>query len=157
MCITQPSFYKWRNTPCCWTYKWVQIYKTCWFEFDSLLTWQEGLVSVLLLVTAPFRKQCNFGNIYGSTPACNIDKMQSTMFVNGMSIKNKICSYQRCSIFTAGALTTRFQSDDKSNCSTENQPRTETKGWVMEGNCFNPKLSSRRLSGTDHMHLDYWL
>ena len=29
-------------------------------SFDSLLTWPVGLVSVLFLVTAPFRKQNNF-------------------------------------------------------------------------------------------------
>ena len=33
LCIAQANFYKWKNTSCHWTYKWVQIYKTCWFEF----------------------------------------------------------------------------------------------------------------------------
>ena len=33
MCIIQSSFYEWIDTPCHWTYKRIQIYKTCWFEF----------------------------------------------------------------------------------------------------------------------------
>ena len=33
-------------------------------SFDNLLTWQEGLASVLFLVTAPFRKQNNFSARY---------------------------------------------------------------------------------------------
>ena len=32
MCKTQPSYNKLGNTPCRWTYTWLQIYKTCWFE-----------------------------------------------------------------------------------------------------------------------------
>ena len=56
--------------------------------------------------------------------------MQSTMFVNGMSIRN-ICSYRRCSIFTGGIPTTRFQSDDKSNSSTQNLPKLKPRdGWL---------------------------
>ena len=43
MCITLPRFYKWRNTPCHWTYKWVQIYKTRWFQFWQTSDLPRGL------------------------------------------------------------------------------------------------------------------
>ena len=33
-------------------------------SFGSLLTWQEGLASVLFLVTTPFRKETNFSTRY---------------------------------------------------------------------------------------------
>ena len=33
-------------------------------SFNSLLSWQEGLVSVLFLVIAPFRKQNDFSPSY---------------------------------------------------------------------------------------------
>ena len=57
-------------------------------SFDSLLTGQEGFVSVRLIVTAPFRKQRHFSQIFGSGSARNIDKMQSIVFLEGLSIEN---------------------------------------------------------------------
>ena len=79
-------------------------------SFDNLLTWQEDLVRVLFLVTAPFRKQNHFGKIYGSIPTAR--------HVCKRHVNRKASNYQRCSIFTASALTTRFQSCDKSTCRT---------------------------------------
>ena len=35
---------KWRKTYCHWTYKWVWIYKTCWFEFNQPSDLTSGLV-----------------------------------------------------------------------------------------------------------------
>ena len=61
------------------------------------------MASVLFLVTAPFRKQNNFcGKIYDSIPSRNIDEMQSTMFVNGMSIEKFAAT--RDALFSQGAL-----------------------------------------------------
>ena len=59
-------------------------------------------MSVMFLVTAPFRKQNIFDKIYGSTPARSIDEMQSTMFVNGMSIEKFAAT--RDALFSQGVL-----------------------------------------------------
>ena len=73
------------------------------FSFDSLLTWQEGLASVLFLVTAPIQEaESFFGKIYGSTHSRNIDEMQSHMFVNGMSIEEFAAN--KDALFSQGAL-----------------------------------------------------
>ena len=103
MCKTQPSFYKWRNTPCHWTYKWVQIYKTCWFEFwqPSDLTRRLGECLVLSYPTMQ-EAEWFFGKIYGSTPARSIDEMQSNMFVSDMSIEKFAAT--RDALFSQGAL-----------------------------------------------------
>ena len=103
MCITQPSFYKWRSTPCCWTYKWVQIYKTCWFEFWQSSDLTRGLCECPVLNYYTIQEaQWFFGKIYGSPPARGIDEMQSTMFVNGMSIDKFAAT--RYALFSQKAL-----------------------------------------------------
>ena len=43
-----------------------------------------------------------FGKIYGATPARSIDEMQSTMFVNGMSIEKSAAT--RDALFSQGVL-----------------------------------------------------
>ena len=59
-------------------------------------------MSVPFLVTAQFRKQNNLSARYSSTPARSIDQMQSTMFVNGMSIER--FADPRDALFSQGAL-----------------------------------------------------
>ena len=109
MHITQASFYKWKNTSCHWTYKWVQIYKIYWFEFWQPSDLTRGLGECPVLVTAPFRKQNHFRKIYGSTPSRNINEMQSTMFVNGMSIEKFAAT--RDALFSQGGEGVLSQPD----------------------------------------------
>ena len=52
-------------------------------SFDSLLTWQEGLVIVIFFVTPPFGKQTYFRQDIWF----NIDGLQSTKLVKDMSIE----------------------------------------------------------------------
>ena len=110
------SLNKWRNTPCHWTYQWEQIYTTWWFEFWHISDLTGGL-SVFPILSYRTIQEDIFCKIYGLTPARSIDKMQSPMFVKGMTL-GKLPTTRDALFFTAGALTIRFQSDDKSTCST---------------------------------------
>ena len=79
---------KWRNTHCRWTYKWVRIYKTCWFEFWQPSDLIRGLgVCPILSYLAIQEVESFFSKIYGSTPACSIDESQPTMLIKGMAIE----------------------------------------------------------------------
>ena len=60
---------------CCWTYKWVQMYKTCWFEFRQPSGFTRGLGECPILSYRTIQEaETFFVKIYGSTPAHNIDK-----------------------------------------------------------------------------------
>ena len=81
-----------------------------WFEFrqpsDLIRGFGEG--SILSYGTIQ-EAESFFGKIYGSIPAAR--------HVCKRHVNRKASNYQRCSIFTARSLTTRFQSCDKSTCS----------------------------------------
>ena len=128
-------------------------------SLDSLLlTWQEGLAGVIVLVITPFRKQDNFWqDICFNT--CSQHQRISVNNVCRGHVNRKTSIYKICPAFTAGALTTRFQSVDKSTCSTPawNEGISDERRQLFCSQTLTIVSSSRCLSGNDHMHLDYWL
>ena len=152
MCIQQQSFYKWSNTPCRWTYKWEQIYKTCWFEFWQHSDLTRGLVECPVLSYRTIQEaEYFFDKIYGKTP---------TVFVNGMSVENFAAT--RDAIFSQGTLS---QTDSSMMTSQISAPKIyhglkPRDGWWKILFCSQTLIAvsfSKRLSGTDHMHWNYWL
>ena len=135
--MVQPVFYKWRNTPRHWTYKWIQIYNTCWFEIWQPSDLTRGLGECPILSYRAIQGVESFSARY----ACSIDELQSTMFVKGMSIE-KLPKYQRCSFFHSGRPHNEIPVWWQVNLPHLNSSQPETKGWVIEENCFVPKLSS---------------
>ena len=112
------AWHKWRNAPCRCTNKWVQYIRHVGLSSDKPLTWQEGLVGVLFLVTAPLRKQNHFflQDIWFNI--CSQHRWNAVNHVCKGHVNTKVSNYQSCSIFTAGPLTTRLHSGENSTCST---------------------------------------
>ena len=127
MYITHPSFYKWRNTPCHWTYKWAQYLRHVDLSFDSLLTWHEGLVSVLFLVIAPFRKQNHFSARYIVQHLLAASRNAVKHVYKCMSIEKPEMLY-----FHSGCFHNQIPVWWQVNLQHLNLPQHETNGWVIE-------------------------
>ena len=110
-------------------------------RFDSLLTWQGGLASVLFLVTVPFRKPSNFRQDIRFNNCLQHRRIPVNHVCKG-HVNRKTSKYQRCSLFHSGRSHNEIPVWWQVNLPHLNLPRPETKGWVIEDNYFVPKLLS---------------
>ena len=153
--MVQPVFYKWRNTPRHWTYKWIQIYITCWFEIWQPSDLTRGLGECPILSYRAIQGVESFSARY----ACSIDELQSTMFVKGMSIE-KLPKYQRCSFFSQRAPSQRDSSLVTSQFAAPKFTPAWNQGMGDWRKLFCSQTliivsSSRCLSEIDHMYLHF--
>ena len=136
--MAQPVFYKCLVTEHTNEYKYT-IHAG--LRFDSLLTWQGGSASVLFLVTVPFKEQNHFRQDIRFNNCLQHRRIAVNHVCKG-HVNRRTSKYQRCSFFHSGPSHNEIPVWWQVNLQHLNLPQPETKGCVIEDNCFVLKLSS---------------